>query len=107
MIPENIQKVYSKYMGSIKSLNKALNHYLKEGVLVEEYILSHRSKLMNSLRDCNVTLRWVMLAKLSGVKKIYDQINNDLNLAEFLQLLMNTAQFERNLKVMLWNFMII
>ena len=81
LIPENIQKVYTKYMGSIRTLNKALNHYLKEGVLVEEYILSHRSKLMNNLRDCNVTLRWIMLAKLSGVKKIYDQINTDLNLS--------------------------
>ena len=101
LIPENIQKVYTKYMGSIRTLNKALNHYLKEGVLVEEYILSHRSKLMNNLRDCNVTLRWIMLAKLSGVKKIYDQINTDLNLSEFLQLLMNTAQFERNLKIKL------
>jgi WASH complex subunit strumpellin len=101
LVPDNIQKIYTKYMGSIKNLNKALNHYLKEGVLIDEYILSHRSKLMNNLRDCNVTLRWVMLAKLSGVKKIYDQINNELNLSEFLQLLMNTAQFERNLKAKL------
>ncbi|OMJ85225.1 hypothetical protein SteCoe_13541 [Stentor coeruleus] len=98
LVPENIGKVYNKFMGSIKTLNKSLNHYLKEGVLVDEYILSHRSKLMNCLRDCNVTLRWVMLARQSGVKKIYDQVNNDLNLEEFLQLLMNTAQFERNLK---------
>ena len=98
LVPENVGKVYSKYMGSIKNLNKALRHYLKEGVLVDEYILSHRSKLMNCLRDCNVTLRWVMLAKQSGVKKLYDQINNELNLEEFLQLLMNTAQFERVLK---------
>ena len=39
---------------------QALN-YLREGVLVEEFILDSIPKLMNCLRDCNVTLRWLML----------------------------------------------
>ena len=36
-------------------------NYLKEGFLVEEYALDHIPKLMNCIRDCNVTLRWLML----------------------------------------------
>ena len=36
-------------------------NYLKEGALTEEYVLDHIPKLMNCLRDCNVTLRWLML----------------------------------------------
>lgn len=36
-------------------------NYLKEGFLVEEYALDHIPKLMNCIRDCNVTLRWLMM----------------------------------------------
>ena len=38
-----------------------LDKYLKEGVLVEEFILDSIPKLLNVMRDSNVTLRWLML----------------------------------------------
>ena len=34
---------------------------LKEGVLQEEYVLDNISKLMSLIRECNVTIRWLML----------------------------------------------
>jgi len=43
-----------------------VEEYLTEGTLVEEYVLDNISKLMNDLRTCNVTLRWVMLHTAAG-----------------------------------------
>jgi len=42
--------------------------YLKEGVLVEEFVLDSIPKLMNLLRECNVTYRWLMLHVAEGGK---------------------------------------
>ena len=38
-----------------------VSNYLKEGVLREEFVLDHIPKLMNVLRECNVTIQWLML----------------------------------------------
>ena len=40
--------------------------FLKEGFHTEEYELDSIPKLMNCIRDCNVTLRWVMLHTSEG-----------------------------------------
>ena len=52
-------------------------NYLKEGALTEEYVLDHIPKLMNCLRDCNVTLRWLMLHNCES--KFLICINNSNN----------------------------
>jgi WASH complex subunit strumpellin len=44
---------------------------LKEGALIEENVLDHVSKVKNVVRECNVTLRWIMLhASSPGPGKI-------------------------------------
>ena len=43
--------------------------FLKEGFLTEEYVLDNIPKLMNCIRDCNVTLRWVLLHTSDGGKQ--------------------------------------
>jgi len=45
----------------IKTLVEELKKALKEGVLVPDNILEKASKVIALLRDCNVTLRWMML----------------------------------------------
>ena len=40
--------------------------YLTEGTLVEDYVLDNVSRLMGCIRDCNSTLRWVMLHTATG-----------------------------------------
>lgn len=45
-------------------LQKLIPHtqqLLKEGALIEENVLDHVSKVTNVVRECNVTLRWLML----------------------------------------------
>ena len=52
-------------------------NYLKEGALTEEYVLDHIPKLMNCLRDCNVTLRWLMLHNCESKFLICIDISNN------------------------------
>ena len=52
-------------------------NYLKEGALTEEYVLDHIPKLMNCLRDCNVTLRWLMLHNCESKFLICMNISNN------------------------------
>ncbi len=51
----------TKHGNKMQSQIGSVQQYLKEGVLREEYVLDNIAKLMNVLRDCNVTLRWIML----------------------------------------------
>ena len=44
-----------------------VEQYLKEGTLVEDYVLDNVSRLMGCLRECNVTLRWVILHTAQGI----------------------------------------
>lgn len=57
----NVAKLKQLYMGKVDSVLKMLDQYLTEGVLNEEYILEHIHKLLNSLREANVTIRWLFL----------------------------------------------
>lgn len=38
-----------------------MQQFLKEGYLREEVLLDNIPRLLNCLRDCNVTIRWLML----------------------------------------------
>ena len=51
----------SKYARNLERLQPVLEKYLQEGVLKEEFVLDSIPKLMNALREANVTLRWLML----------------------------------------------
>ena len=50
-----------KHATKLTKLHPVLDKYLQEGVLVEEFILDTIPKLLNVMRDSNVTLRWLML----------------------------------------------
>ena len=45
----------------MKSLIPGLQQQLKEGVLHEDYVLNSIPRLLNIMREANVTLRWMML----------------------------------------------
>lgn len=109
--PGNVRELSVKYYTKVSKLQPVLDKYLQEGVLAEEFILDNIPKLLNVMRDSNVTLRWLMLhtAVLSPsadmnkrCKQLRDQVLTDSKfhaLAVF-QLLLNTAQFEFKLKEM-------
>jgi len=51
----------TKYANKLEKMYIPLEKYLKEGVLSEEFVLDNIPKMMNVMRDSNVTLRWLML----------------------------------------------
>ena len=66
----NIEELVVRHCESLADCEKELMAYLKEGVLVEEYILDNTQKLMHSVRNCNVVCRWLLLHHLENEKKL-------------------------------------
>lgn len=94
-------------------LNKQVEQYLVEGVLVEEYVLKNISTLLKFMKECNICLRWIILhtSELpigADVNKRCKQMlqlvitDSQYNPADVFKLLLNTAQFEFNLKEVLF-----
>ncbi|XP_050401033.2 WASH complex subunit 5 isoform X1 [Patella vulgata] len=107
----NVREQSIRYARKLERLQPVLEKYLKEGVLMEEFILDNIPKLMNVMRDSNVTLRWLMLhtaalppsAELNKrCKMIRDQVLADsrYNALSVFQHLLNIGQFEFKLKEM-------
>ena len=71
-----------------------LRDYLTDGVLVEDYVMDNISKLMNSLRDCNSTLRWLMLHGCTVNPKIKETLRGMVEKEKLLYFIMKIAQFE-------------
>ncbi|ESP05218.1 hypothetical protein LOTGIDRAFT_180993 [Lottia gigantea] len=105
----NVREQSVRYAKKLEKLQPVLDKYLKEGVLMEEFVLDNIPKLMNVMRDSNVTLRWLMLhtaalpptAELNKkCKLIRDQVivDSKYNALLVFQHLLNTAQYEYKLK---------
>jgi WASH complex subunit strumpellin len=96
----------------IGKLNIQVEQYLIEGVLVEEYVLKNISNLLKFMKECNIVLRWIILhtSELpigADINKRCKQMlqlviaDAHYNPADVFDLLLNTAQFEFNLKEVL------
>ncbi|XP_062506598.1 WASH complex subunit 5-like [Corticium candelabrum] len=103
----NVVDQACKHISKVDRLNRQLVKYLKEGTLVEDYLLDHIPQLMNCLRECNVCLRWLVLhtAEVSmenrRCKLIRDVVLAEkYNPQQLFRLLLNTGQFEFVLKEM-------
>lgn len=109
--PTNVREQAVKHATKLAKLHPVLDKYLQEGVLVEEFILDSIPKLLNVMRDSNVTLRWLMLHTCAlspsaevnkRCKQLRDQVIADskYNALSVFQLLLETGQFEFQLKEM-------
>jgi len=89
----NLQSVQQKYWKDLIELNKMVDDYLVDGLLVDEYIMDNIHKIITCIRRCNVTIRWLMLHTNASTKKFRDLILNGSQ-DDVLYLLLNTAQLE-------------
>ncbi|XP_067001738.2 WASH complex subunit 5 [Anabrus simplex] len=105
----NIREQATRYAQRLQKLLPQTQQLLKEGALAEESVLDHISKVINIVRECNVTLRWLMLhtatlgtasAGNKRCKQIRDQVLSDSKYSplQVFELLLNTAQFELKIK---------
>lgn len=107
----NIKDQCTKYQNRISKLIPQVEQLLKEGSLTEEIVLDNVPKLMNIVRECNVTLRWMLLHTSSlypsaennkRCRQLRDQVLSDSKYKplQVFQLLLYTAQFELKIKEM-------
>ncbi|KAM8966808.1 WASH complex subunit 5 [Pelodytes ibericus] len=106
----NIKEQASRYGRIIENLHPQVQQFLKEGFLRGEYVLDNIPKLLNCLRDCNVSIRWLMLhtgdsaydPNNKRLRQVKEQVLTDskYNSKVLFQLLLDTAQFEFILKEM-------
>lgn len=106
----NVKEHASKFSEKLMKLVPQAQQLLKEGALTEETVLDGISKIMNILRECNVTLRWLMLhaspanssIELSNkrCKQIKDIVMNESKVdpLQVFRLLLYTAQLELKVK---------
>lgn len=57
----NVKTISQRHGNDLPRLNTELQQYSMEGTLTEEYVLDNTAKLLNAIRRCNVTLRWLIL----------------------------------------------
>uniref|UniRef100_UPI00359007A0 WASH complex subunit 5 n=1 Tax=Myxine glutinosa TaxID=7769 RepID=UPI00359007A0 len=106
----NIREQACRHASKVEAVSKDVQRFLKEGMLTDQYVLNSIPKLLNSLRDCNVSLRWSMLHTAEDAydlgnkrsRQVRDQVITDAqyNPLAVFQLLLDTAHFEFLLKEM-------
>ncbi|XP_055382308.1 WASH complex subunit homolog 5 isoform X2 [Condylostylus longicornis] len=106
----------ARHKEQLEKLIPQTEHLLQEGVLNEEYILKHITKIIYLIKNCNITLRWFLLhtnpviLEFSGCKRqkqISDQILAESNFksSQLFELLLNTSQLELIVKEILKEIM--
>jgi len=99
----NVTRTSTMYWEKLVTLEKELDAYLMDGVLTEDYIMDHINKLLNSVRSCNVAIRWLLLHTSSACvnKKIKEAVSTNPKtgggpnyMNRIINLLLNAAQFE-------------
>ncbi|UYV65164.1 KIAA0196 [Cordylochernes scorpioides] len=106
----NIKQQASRHQSRVAKLTPQLEQLLKEGSLTEDSVLSNVNKLMNICRECNVTLRWMLLhtstppSGLESMSKKCRQVHDlvitesKYNPLQIFQLLLYTAEYELKMK---------
>ncbi|EEZ99542.1 WASH complex subunit strumpellin homolog-like Protein [Tribolium castaneum] len=101
----NIKGYASSYGSSVLPLLKATNLKLKEGNITSDNLLKDVNNIINLLRDCNFTIRWLMLHTLlkpgkndksKKLKQLRELVITESRLesVQLFKLLLNTSQLE-------------
>lgn len=105
----NILRHASRHTSAVPRLNEAILNLLKEGVLEEGYVLDNVKKLVHTMREANVSIRWLMLhtyrnEKMNDHKRsrqVADMVlQQGYDKQATFNLLLNTSQYEFVLKEM-------
>lgn len=106
----NVKHYSVFHVDKIVMLTSQTEQLLKDGALTEENVLDHTSKILNLARECNATIRWLILhtssnhESISGTtaskksKQVKDIVCSNINMSDVFQLLLNTSEFELKIK---------
>ncbi len=59
--PRSLSHLCLSAGSQVPKLRVEIRNFLKEGVMTQEYVSDNIVKLMNTMRNTNVTIRWLML----------------------------------------------
>lgn len=110
----NIRSYANMYGASVPHLLKASTQILKEGNLTSENVINEINNITSILRDCNVTIRWLMLHvivkpgkndKNKKCKQLRELVMTESKYSpvQLFKLLLNTAQLELTTKEIIKN----
>ncbi|KAG6548557.1 hypothetical protein Mapa_010045 [Marchantia paleacea] len=96
-------ELVQRHTSKVTVLLSELGAFLSEGVLTQDFVLSNMSSLLSCLRNCNVTLRWLLLHRTTSSKKLRDAVVGNpaaqkSALDTLLSLLLDTARLEFEVK---------
>lgn len=101
---DDLRNFTHKYIEKMESSKKIVRNYLSEGIMTEEFILTHIEELLNIMRESNVVIRWLILQRTITNKKYKEIINSGLKSNDdIIDLLLSVSQFEYLLKTMFQN----
>jgi WASH complex subunit strumpellin len=100
---DNVRALARKHWAAVPRCLETTRHYLTEGVLVDEYVLDNIVALLDAVRDCNVTLRWLLLQRHAAAGKARDAVEQEGGAGgagdeALFVLLLDGAQLEYTLK---------
>ena len=93
-----VSKTAYNYQVKVKSLKKELRLYLKEGKLLDDYVLDNVVPLLECLREWNITIRWLLLHRNCRDKALRAIVEANHTTDDILELLLSTSKFEKELK---------
>lgn len=76
---------------------KSCQEYLIEGQINEEFVLDKVNTLMNCIRECNISVRWLLLHQQSCIAKSKEIFKESVNPEDILTLLLLSSKFENKL----------
>mmetsp|Transcript_12857 Transcript_12857/g.40591 ORF Transcript_12857/g.40591 Transcript_12857/m.40591 type:complete len:1173 (-) Transcript_12857:1104-4622(-) len=95
----NVERLTARYVKAVPEVLAELRRHLAEGVLTADYILDRTEVLLETQRKANVTLQWLLLQANATNAKLADVIRNSgFSLEDLFALLLDTAQFEYELR---------
>eukprot|EP00792_Barthelona_sp_PAP020_P006485 TRINITY_DN3009_c0_g1_i1.p1 TRINITY_DN3009_c0_g1~~TRINITY_DN3009_c0_g1_i1.p1 ORF type:complete len:1166 (+),score=291.06 TRINITY_DN3009_c0_g1_i1:38-3499(+) len=93
----NLVLLNDRYASEFEACIKELDDLLVEGVLSEEYVLSHIQPLIDIVRRSNVTLRYYLLTMNAYSSKYREKALGTMNKNQLLNLLLKTSELEHEL----------
>ena len=98
IVPEKVEFFARKAQADLKACNKNLKRYIIEGQLQEKEALANVKELLACLRDCNSTIRWIMLHQHCSNKQIVAIVSEIIDERPLIRLLLKLSKFEHLLK---------
>ena len=92
-----VKELINYFAKKMQDATKKCEDFLIEGQIRDEFVLDKVDKLMNCVRECNISVRWLMLHRQTVIKTAQDYINQIIKPDDILHLLLISSKFEDRL----------